>query len=176
MPAECGTKHQYRHIRGNVCLQNVEQSTSTDISEVMLACRVWNKALVQTYPRYCLPAECGTKHQYRHIGGNACLQNVEQSISTDNPLISVFQFFRTFSTPSISIYPSHTVPNLRTPTYCFVSLYLVFCTIRTKFLTVVLDNFQVDAQTSYLFTYNTFIKILYMFRALTLLIIRRSTS
>jgi hypothetical protein len=29
-----------------------------------------------------------------------------------------------------------------------------------------LDAFQLDAQNSYLFTYNTFIKILYMFRAL----------
>ena len=29
-----------------------------------------------------------------------------------------------------------------------------------------LVNFQLDAQNSYLFTYNTFIKILYMFRAL----------
>jgi len=30
-----------------------------------------------------------------------------------------------------------------------------------------LVDFQLDAQNSYLFTYNTFIKILYMFRALT---------
>ena len=30
-----------------------------------------------------------------------------------------------------------------------------------------LVNFQLDAQHSYLFTYNTFIKILYMFRALS---------
>jgi hypothetical protein len=29
-----------------------------------------------------------------------------------------------------------------------------------------LVNFQLDAQNSYLFTYNTFIKLLYMFRAL----------
>jgi hypothetical protein len=35
---------------------------------------------------------------------------------------------------------------------------------------------QLDALNSRLFTYNTFIKLLYMFRALTLLIIRRSTS
>jgi hypothetical protein len=31
---------------------------------------------------------------------------------------------------------------------------------------ITLVNFQFDAQNSYLFTYNTFIKILYMFRAL----------
>jgi hypothetical protein len=31
---------------------------------------------------------------------------------------------------------------------------------------ITLDNFQLDAQNSYLFIYNTFIKILYMFRAL----------
>jgi len=31
---------------------------------------------------------------------------------------------------------------------------------------VILVDFQLDAQNSYLFTYNTFIKILYMFRAL----------
>jgi hypothetical protein len=37
-------------------------------------------------------------------------------------------------------------------------------------------NLQLDALNSCLFTYNIFIKILYMFRALTLLIIRRSTS
>jgi len=30
-----------------------------------------------------------------------------------------------------------------------------------------LVDLQIDAQNSYLFTYNTFIKILYMFRALT---------
>jgi hypothetical protein len=33
------------------------------------------------------------------------------------------------------------------------------------FLTILVD-LQLDAQNSYLFTYNTFIKILYMFRAL----------
>jgi hypothetical protein len=37
-------------------------------------------------------------------------------------------------------------------------------------------DLQLDALNSCLFTYNTFIKLLYMFRALTLLIIRRSTS
>jgi len=31
---------------------------------------------------------------------------------------------------------------------------------------ITLVNLQLDAQNSYLFTYNTFIKILYMFRAL----------
>jgi len=31
---------------------------------------------------------------------------------------------------------------------------------------IALVDFQLDAQNSYLFTYNTFIKILYMFRAL----------
>ena len=31
---------------------------------------------------------------------------------------------------------------------------------------ITLVDFQLDAQDSYLFTYNTFIKILYMFRAL----------
>ena len=31
---------------------------------------------------------------------------------------------------------------------------------------ITLVNFQLDAQNSYLFIYNTFIKILYMFRAL----------
>ena len=35
---------------------------------------------------------------------------------------------------------------------------------------------QLDAQNSCLFTYNTFIKILYMFQALSMLIFRRSTS
>jgi len=37
-------------------------------------------------------------------------------------------------------------------------------------------DLQLDALNSCLFTYNIFIKLLYMFRALTLLIIRRSTS
>jgi hypothetical protein len=37
-------------------------------------------------------------------------------------------------------------------------------------------NLQIDTLNSCLFTYNTFIKLLYLFRALTLLIIRRSTS
>jgi hypothetical protein len=31
---------------------------------------------------------------------------------------------------------------------------------------IILVDFQLDAQNSHLFTYNTFIKILYMFRAL----------
>ena len=31
---------------------------------------------------------------------------------------------------------------------------------------ITLVDFQLDAQTSYIFTYNTFIEILYMFRAL----------
>ena len=34
------------------------------------------------------------------------------------------------------------------------------------FLIITLVDLQLDAQISYLFTYNTFIKILYMFRAL----------
>jgi hypothetical protein len=33
-------------------------------------------------------------------------------------------------------------------------------------LSITLVNFQLDAQNCYLFIYNTFIKILYMFRAL----------
>jgi hypothetical protein len=37
-------------------------------------------------------------------------------------------------------------------------------------------DLQLDAPNSRPFTYNTLIKFLYMFRALTLLIIRRSTS
>jgi hypothetical protein len=37
-------------------------------------------------------------------------------------------------------------------------------------------DLQLDALNSCLYTYNTFIKHLYMFRALTLLFIRRSTS
>jgi len=41
---------------------------------------------------------------------------------------------------------------------------------------MILVDLQIDAQNSYLFTYNTFIKILYMFQSITLLIIRRSTS
>jgi len=41
-----------------------------------------------------------------------------------------------------------------------------------KCLTLV--DFQLDAQNSYLFTYNTFIKILYV-SSITLLIFRRST-
>jgi len=46
----------------------------------------------------------------------------------------------------------------------------------TMHRSITLVDLQLDAQNSYLLTYNTFIKILYMFRALTLLIIRRSTS
>jgi len=45
----------------------------------------------------------------------------------------------------------------------FVSVQIVtFIAI----LILTLVNLQLDAQNSYLFTYNTFIKILYMFRAL----------
>jgi len=40
----------------------------------------------------------------------------------------------------------------------FNLFYLHFC--------LTLDDLQLDAQNSYLFTYNTFIKILYIFRAL----------
>jgi len=38
--------------------------------------------------------------------------------------------------------------------------------IISDILTLTLVDLQLDAQNSYLFTYNTFIKILYMFRAL----------
>jgi hypothetical protein len=38
---------------------------------------------------------------------------------------------------------------------------------RQEELTLTLVDFQLDAQNSYLFIHNTFIKILYMFRALT---------
>jgi hypothetical protein len=41
---------------------------------------------------------------------------------------------------------------------------------------ITLVDLQLDAQNSYLFTYNTFIKILYMFRALPLLLFRKSMS
>jgi len=41
---------------------------------------------------------------------------------------------------------------------------------------LILVELQLDAQNSYLFTHNTFIKILYIFRAITLLIFRRRTS
>jgi hypothetical protein len=48
----------------------------------------------------------------------------------------------------------------------FIHMLFLFLNIpRTlKFITLV--DFQLDAQNSCLFTYNTFIKILYMFRAL----------
>jgi len=36
----------------------------------------------------------------------------------------------------------------------------------TVYRSITLVNFQLDAQNSYLFIYNTFIKILYMFRVL----------
>ena len=45
----------------------------------------------------------------------------------------------------------------------------VYCAVRIGSLNqtdTTLVNSQLDAQNSYLFTYNTFIKILYMFRAL----------
>jgi hypothetical protein len=43
-------------------------------------------------------------------------------------------------------------------------------------LNTTLVNLQLDAQNSYLFTYNTFIKILYTFRTLPCSIFRMSTS
>jgi hypothetical protein len=50
------------------------------------------------------------------------------------------------------------------------------CGICTTSFEISLVDFQLDAQNSYLFTYNTFIKILFMFRALPCSIFRRSTS
>jgi hypothetical protein len=44
---------------------------------------------------------------------------------------------------------------------CFKALAVV-----TENIKLTLVDLQLDAQNSYLFTYNTFIKILYMFRAL----------
>ena len=40
------------------------------------------------------------------------------------------------------------------------------CIYATSDIVAIVLYFQLDAQNSYLFTYNTFIKILYMFRAL----------
>jgi hypothetical protein len=45
-----------------------------------------------------------------------------------------------------------------------VHFYDDWLTVLHRSITLV--NFQLDAQNSYLFTYNRFIKILYMFRAL----------
>jgi len=56
-------------------------------------------------------------------------------------------------------------------TFCYLDDWL---TVLHRSITLV--DLQLDAQNSNLFQYNTFIKLLYMFRALTLLIIRRSTS
>ena len=41
-----------------------------------------------------------------------------------------------------------------------------FLNITKTYISITLVNFQLDAQDSYLFIYNTFIKILYMSRAL----------
>jgi hypothetical protein len=41
-----------------------------------------------------------------------------------------------------------------------------YCSATATVYLLILINLQLDAQNSYLFTYNTFIKILYMFRAL----------
>jgi len=43
-------------------------------------------------------------------------------------------------------------------------IFLMWCHLVFSYIT--LADFQIDAQNSYLFIYNTFIKILYMFRAL----------
>ena len=54
----------------------------------------------------------------------------------------------------------------------FITWRLLVCTAQhlddwlTVRRSITLADFQLDAQNSYLFTYNTFIKILYMFRAL----------
>ena len=71
---------------------------------------------------------------------------------------------------------------------CIYTIYTVFeqCTLFVRYIyilyiqtvhnlddwltvhrSIILVDFQIDALNSYLFTYNTFIKILYMFRALT---------
>jgi len=57
--------------------------------------------------------------------------------------------------------------------YCDTSVVLVFIKLQallddwqTMHRCITLVDFQLDAQNSYLFIYNTFIKIFYMFRAL----------
>jgi len=52
-----------------------------------------------------------------------------------------------------------------TSTY-FVLINFVCITVKYEISYCTLVDLQLDAQNSYLFTYNTFIKILYMFRAL----------
>jgi len=47
---------------------------------------------------------------------------------------------------------------------CWLLKYRCFLVFGLKSVSLV--NFQLDAQNYYLFTYNTFIKILYMFRVL----------
>jgi hypothetical protein len=56
----------------------------------------------------------------------------------------------------------------------YIILYYIM--LRYTILCYLWFDLQLDALNSCLFTYNTFIKILYMFRALALLIIRRYTS
>jgi hypothetical protein len=53
-------------------------------------------------------------------------------------------------------------------TFSIVHTYLHAClnTWSSTMMVLTLVDLELDAQNSYLFTYNTFIKILYMFRAL----------
>jgi hypothetical protein len=49
---------------------------------------------------------------------------------------------------------------------CFSVIILSLDQYKRNSVNVTLVDLQLDAQNSYLFTYNTFIKILYLFRAL----------
>jgi hypothetical protein len=79
--------------------------------------------------------------------------------------ISKISKIRTRNPQSSKPYPTHNAKRDIIPVGKHYELLVITYIGKTKY-PVTLVNFQLDAQNSYLFIYNTFIKILYTFRAL----------
>jgi len=79
-----------------------------------------------------------------------------------------YQFIRTSGETDVGLYEVYWYTGWRFNVYGSVhrKYILIYIQQDETLHSLTLVNFQLDAQNSYLFTYNTFIKILYTFRAL----------
>jgi hypothetical protein len=82
----------------------------------------------------------------------------------NQPILCPFIYFTIFS-PLLISSSSRFVLLFHSPS-SYLNPYILLNIFLSK-ISRALVNSQIDAQNSYLFIYNTFIKILYMFRALT---------
>jgi hypothetical protein len=100
---------------------------------------------------------------------------------TEGVITAVGTFcYRRFHDVSLTVHLSITLVNNQLEAQIFEYIFYILLHLddwlTVQHRTITLVDLQFDEQNSYLFICNTFIKILYMFRALTLLIFRRSMS